>query len=240
MPRGDVTPYECPGAKYHDKAPETLSGRPILTARAAETTRRSQVSSTQTASADQKLKQKAIIVHLPKIGPEKLKNISSKGNAQQPRTSTPVEGARLQLAGTEPMEVNMPEVSVTSRSSSAVTAARPKTKGASASQARAQSTGPRQRAGPKTSQRATDQQGVHSMVANVMKHHGARQEDWEQSQGPDYRVDPLKPPTWVVHRPPGQHLATLEGALVDEWRAEPEITVDELLRRLTMLAEGTS
>ncbi len=37
-----------------------------------------------------------------------------------------------------------------------------------------------------------------------------------------------------------QHLATLEGAPVDEWRAEPNITVDELFRQLTTLAEGTS
>ncbi len=78
------------------------------------------------------------------------------------------------------------------------------------------------------------------MVTNVMEHHGVSQEDWEQSQGPDYRVDLLKPPTWVVHRPPGQHLATLEGAPVDKWRAEPEIIANELLRQLTTLAEGTS
>ncbi len=78
------------------------------------------------------------------------------------------------------------------------------------------------------------------MVANVMECHGVSQEDWEQSQEPDYWEDPLNPPTWVVCYPPGQHLATLEGAPVDEWRAEPEITADELLRRLTTLAEGTS
>ena len=38
MPKGDVTPSECPQAKFHGKAPETLSGRPTMTARAAETT----------------------------------------------------------------------------------------------------------------------------------------------------------------------------------------------------------
>ncbi len=63
------------------------------------------------------------------------------------------------------------------------------------------------------------------MVTNVMEHHGVSQEDWEQSQTPDYRVDPLNPPAWVVRHPPGQHLAMLEGAPVDEWRAEPNITV---------------
>ncbi len=73
-----------------------------------------------------------------------------------------------------------------------------------------------------------------------MEHHGVSQEDWEQSQTPDYRVDPLNPPAWVVRHPPGQHLAMLEGAPVDEWRAEPNITVDELLRQPTTLAESTS
>ncbi len=55
------------------------------------------------------------------------------------------------------------------------------------------------------------------MVMNVMERHGVSQEDWEQSQEPDYWLDPLKPPTWVVHRPPGKHLAMLEGAPVHEW-----------------------
>ncbi len=48
------------------------------------------------------------------------------------------------------------------------------------------------------------------MVTNVMEHHGISQEDWEQSQVPDYRVDPLNPSTWVVHLPPGQHHAMVE------------------------------
>ncbi len=74
------------------------------------------------------------------------------------------------------------------------------------------------------------------MVANVMECHGIEQEDWEQSQGLDYWVDHLKPPTWVLHPPPGQHLATLEGVSVDEWQAETDITPNELLRRLTVVA----
>ncbi len=56
MPTGDVTPPGCPRAKLHGKAPETLSRYPVVTARAAETTSRSQASSTQTASADKNLK----------------------------------------------------------------------------------------------------------------------------------------------------------------------------------------
>ena len=66
MPRGDVTPSECPRAKLHGKAPETLSGRPTMTARAAETTCKSQASSTSTAPADQKLKQRPV-VDLPRM-----------------------------------------------------------------------------------------------------------------------------------------------------------------------------
>ncbi len=69
MPTGDVMPPGCPQAKLHGKAPETLSGCPIVTARAAETTCRSQVSSTQTAPADQKLKQKPAVT-LPRMGKE--------------------------------------------------------------------------------------------------------------------------------------------------------------------------
>ncbi len=239
MPRGDVTPYGCPRAKYHDKAPETFSGCPVVTTRAAETTCWSQVSSAQAAATDQKLKQQ-LVVNLPRMGEEELKSFSSKGSSQQARTSTPVEGVRPHLTGTEPMEVDTSEVPSTSRSSSAGAAARPKTSGASTSQARAQLAGLCQRAGPKTKQCATDQQGVRAMVTNVMEHHGVSQEDWEQSEKMDYRVDPLNPPTLVVRHPPGQHLATLEGAQAAEWRAELEITTDELFRWLTTLAEGTS
>ena len=78
------------------------------------------------------------------------------------------------------------------------------------------------------------------MVANVLERQGIEQEDWEQSQGTNYRVEPLRPPTWVICPPPGRHLATLEGILVDEWPAEPDITSEELLRRLTAVARGTS
>ncbi len=135
------------------------------------------------------------------------------------------------------MEVDTPEVPSTSHGSSAGAAVRPKEKG---TDAQAQSTGQRQRADQKAKPRATDQQGVRAMVATVLEHQGMEREDWEQSQGLDYRVEPLKPPTWVVYPPPGQHLARLEGVSVDEWPAEPDITPDELLRRLTVMARGTS
>ena len=69
MPTGDVMPPACPRAKFHSKAPETLSRCPVMTARAAETTCRSQASSTQTASVDRKLKQKPVI-DLPRMGKE--------------------------------------------------------------------------------------------------------------------------------------------------------------------------
>ncbi len=210
-----------------------------MTARAAETTCRSQVSSTQTASADKKLKQKPV-VDLSRIGEEELKGISSKGSSQRPRTSTPDDRAHPQVTESEPMEVDTTEVPSASHSSSADTAVRPKTKGASASQIQAQSTAQRQHASPKTKQHTTDQQGVRAMVANVLERQGAEQEDWEQSQGSNYRVEPLRPPTWVVHPPPGQHLAMLEGVSVDECPAEPDITPDELLRWLTVMARGTS
>ncbi len=107
-----------------------------MTARAAETTCRSQASSTQTASVDKKLKQKPV-VDLSRMGEEELRCISSKGSSQQLRTSTPVECVHPQLTGTEPMEVDASEVPSTSRSSSDGTAVRPKTKRASASQAQA-------------------------------------------------------------------------------------------------------
>ena len=61
MPKGDVTPSECLRAKLHGKAPETLSMHPTMTARAAETTCKSQASSTQMASADKKLKQRPVV-----------------------------------------------------------------------------------------------------------------------------------------------------------------------------------
>ncbi len=33
------------------------------------------------------------------------------------------------------------------------------------------------------------------------------QEDWGQSQGPNFWVDPLMPPDWCVRAPPGQDLS---------------------------------
>ena len=78
------------------------------------------------------------------------------------------------------------------------------------------------------------------MVAGILERQGVEPEDWERSQRPDYRVDPLRPPTWVVRSPPGQHLASWEGVSASEWRAEPDITPGELFRRLTQLARGTS
>ena len=132
------------------------------------------------------------------------------------------------------------EVPSTSHGSSAGAAVHPKTKGASALQVQARSTGQRQHAGPKTKQRATDQQGIRAMVVNVLELQGVERKDWEQSQGPDYWIEPLKPPTWVIYPPPGQHLATLEGVSVDEWYAELDITPDELLKRLTVMARGAS
>ncbi len=118
MPNGDVTPPECPRAKYHSQAPEALSGDPVVTSRAAETTCRSQTSSSQTAATDQELQQK-LIVKIPKMGEEELKRSSSKGSNRQPRTSTPVKGARPRSAEVERMEVDTPAMQTTSRSSSA-------------------------------------------------------------------------------------------------------------------------
>ncbi len=113
-----------------------------MTARAAETTCKSQASSTQMASGDKKLKQKPVI-DLSRMGEEELKGISSKGSSQRPRTSTPVECARSQVTESEPMDVDTAEVPSTSHGSSASTVVRPKTKGASASQVQARSTGQR-------------------------------------------------------------------------------------------------
>ena len=174
------------------------------------------------------------------MGEEELKGISSKGSSQRPRTSTPVERAPPQATESEPMDVDNQEVPSTSQGSGASIAVRPKDKGASASHAQARPTGQRKRADQKAKQRATDQQGVCAMVANVLEYQGVAQEDWEQSQGMNYRVEPLRPPTWVIRPPPGRHLATLEGIPVDEWPAEPDITPEELLRQLTAVARGTS
>ena len=239
MPRGIVMPAGCPRAQLHGEAPETLSGHPTMAARAAETTCKSQASSTQTAPADKKLRQRPV-VDLPRMGEEELKGVSSKGKPQRPRTSTPVEHAPPQVAGTEPADVDHQEVPSTSQASSASAAVHPKDIGASASHAQARPTGQRKRADQKAKQRATDQQGVRSMVANVLERQGIEREDWEQPQGTNYRVEPLRPPTWVVRPPPGQHLATLEVIPVDKWSSEPDITPEELLRWLTEVVRGTS
>ncbi len=208
-----------------------------MTARAAETTCKSQASSTSTASADQKLKQRPV-VDLPRM--EMPPSSSSQGRSQRPRTNTPVERASPQVTETVPMDVDSQEAPSTSQGSGAGTAVRPKENRASASHAQAQSYGQRKHADQKAKQRATDQQGVRTIVANVLERQGVELEDWERSQGTNYRVDPLRPPTWVVCPPPGRHLATLEGVQEDEWRAEPDITPEELLRRLTTMARGTS
>ncbi len=133
------------------------------------------------------------------MGKEELKRISSMGSARQPRTSTPVEGAHPWSADVEHMEVDTPAVQATSRSSSASVATHPKAKGASTSQARAQSTGPCTLPGLKTKQCATDQQGIHNIVTGVLEHQGVSQEHWEQPQWTNYQVEPLRPSTWVVH-----------------------------------------
>ncbi len=130
-----------------------------MTARAAETTCKSQASSTQTAPADKKLQQRPVI-DLSRMGEEELKGISSKGRRQRPRTSTPVERAPPQVAGSEPMDVDHQEVPSTSQASGASAAVRPKDIGVSASHTQARLTGQRKRADQKAKQRATDQQGV--------------------------------------------------------------------------------
>ncbi len=169
-----------------------------MTARAAETTCKSQASSTSTAPADQKLKQRPV-VDLPRM--EMPVSSSSQGRSQRPRNSTPVERASPQVAETVPMEVDSQGAPSTSQGSGAGAAVRPKENRASASHAQSQSSGQRKRADQKAKQRATDQQGVRAIVANVFERQGVEPEDWERSQRTDYRADPLRPPTWVV-RPP--------------------------------------
>ena len=94
-----------------------------MTARAAETTSKSQASSTVTVPADQKLKQRPI-VDLPRM--EMPASSSSQGRSQRPRTSTPVERAPPQAAETVPMEVDSQGMPSTSQGSSASAAVRPK------------------------------------------------------------------------------------------------------------------
>ncbi len=118
-------------------------------------------------------------------------------------TSTPVEGAHPRSAEVESMEVDTPAVQATSQSSHARMATHPVTQGASAPQAGTQSTGPRSCPDPKTKQCTKDQQGIRDIVAGVLDSRGMGQEDWEQSLRTNSRVEPLPPPTRVVHLPPG-------------------------------------
>ncbi len=198
-----------------------------MTARAAETTCKPQASSTATAPADQKLRQRPA-VDLPRM--EMPASSSSQDRPQWSRTSTPVERAPPQVTETAPMEVDSQGVPSTSQGSSASAAVRPKEYGANASREHVESAGQCKCMDQKAKRRATDQQGVRAIVANVLKRQGIEPEDWERSQRTDYRVDPLMPPTWVVRSPPGQHLATLEGVPEGEWQAEPDITLEELFR----------
>ncbi len=100
-----------------------------MTARAAETTYKPQSSSTAMAPADQKLKQR-LVVDLSRMGEEELQSISSRGSAQRPRTSSPVERAPPRVTETVPMEVDSQGVPSTSQGSSASAAVRPKEYGA--------------------------------------------------------------------------------------------------------------
>ncbi len=235
MPTGDVIPPECAGAQ----ASENFSGCPIVTGRVAETTCRSQATSSATVAADRKLQQQPVI-HLPKLGGEKLKSISSTGSTRQPRASTPVEGVSSRPPETESMEVVTSAVQATSQHSVESMATHPATQEARASQTQPRLTGPRSRPDLNTKQHATDQQGVRNIVVGVLESQGMGREDWEKSLRTDYKVEPLPQPTWVVHKPSGQHLATMESAPVGQWRVEPNVTSDQLFRQLTQLAKGTS
>ncbi len=149
------------------------------------------------ATADQKLQRK-LVMKLPKMGEEELRSISSMGSARQPRTSTPVEGARPRSAEVEHMEVDTPAVQVTSQSSHAGVTTHPANQAASASQARPQSTGPHSRPGPKTKQRATDQQGFLERHGHsgTSRHKPGGLETAPKDELPGRT---LRPPTWVVH-----------------------------------------
>ncbi len=85
------------------------------------------------------------------------------------------------------MDVDSPEAPSTSQGSGVGAAVRPKENRASASHAPTQS--------PGQCKRATDQQGIRAIVANVLECQGIEPEDWERSQVTNYRVDPLRPPT---------------------------------------------
>ncbi len=235
MPVGDVAPSRCPRAQYHSQAPETFPGYPVVTSRAAETTCRSQVNSSESVAADRKLQEK-LVVQLPKMGEEKLKSISSMGSARQLRTSTPVESARPRSAKEEQMKVDTFAVQTTSQSAPAGAVTHPVTQGQALHKRKpnqlvdAHARMRKLNSAPKTNRASMTSSRVFFVS----------QEDWEQSLRTNYRVEPLPPPMWVVHPPPGRHLATMEEASVDEWRAEPNVTLDQLHRQLTKLATGTS
>ncbi len=72
MPTGDITPPECPPSRCHSQTSANVSVRPVVTARVAETTCRSQSTSSPTVTADRKLQQQPII-HLPKLGEKSCK-----------------------------------------------------------------------------------------------------------------------------------------------------------------------
>ncbi len=134
MPTKDVTPPGYPQARFYDRASGESSEHPVVTARVAETTCRSQATSSQTGTADLNSRQRPV-TQLPKMGKEKLKSISSQCSARQPQTSTPMESVRSQPAETESMEVDTPVVHATSKDSSASVVASSATQGVGASQA---------------------------------------------------------------------------------------------------------
>ncbi len=118
------------------------------------------------------------------------------------------------------MEVDTPATQATSRISSASTVAHPLTQGGSAAQAPSTSDGPQPQQGRKTKKNATSQQGIRDIAAGVLEVQGMSREDWEQSLGLNYRVEPLILPEWSVSKPLGQHLSTVEGAPTDHWRTQ--------------------
>ncbi len=75
-------------------------------------------------------------------------------------------------------------------------------------------------------------------MTGVLEGQHISREDWEQSLGPYYQVDRLLPPEWSVSKSLGRRLSVVEGAPADNWCAQPEITLDQLLRQLNHLAQG--
>ena len=170
---------------------------------------------------------------------EELKSISSRGGTRQPRSSTPNGGVSSKAVEVESMEVDtrmrrpLPGTLVPARWPTL------QHREGVVHSAPSKSAGPHSRQGQKTKQCTVSQQGVRDMVAGVLEGQGMSREDWERSLGTDFRMAPLLPPEWTVSAPPGRHLSMVEGALVDQWRPQHEVTPDELLRQLTRLAHGT-